>query len=310
LLEGDSNRIELRSESDAVRDLSSGSHVIAATAHTTPDTTRFTIIINGHTQGERRVWQETADTWRYEHGGDAFHFARTERLVLDAGGFPITMELDGQRIVWDRWIERYERRDGHARWTAHTESTLGLRWSRTLGDGEAEVSGPVYYAALHPVHDLGVLARLLLEREDRTLPLLPDGTARLEPAGERWVEVDGSRRRIRLYAVHGLDLKPGYVWLDDERRDLRRRVERAGRLGARVRRPEVGVATRRWRSTIAARRRARPVSTGAAARDPRRTAVRSGHGVDHPRHDHRSRREAHLGPSARMRLSIYPPARK
>jgi hypothetical protein len=180
-----------------------------------PDTTRFTIIINGHRQGERRMWQEAPDTWRFEHDGDAFNFPRTERLVLDSAGFPLAMEIEGQRMNWDRWVEQYERRDGHGRWTAHTRSTLGPRWSRTLGVGEAAVSGPVYYAALHPVHDLGVLARLLLQREDRTLALLPDGTARLEPLGERWVEVDDKRRRIHLYAIHGLDLKPGYVWLDE-----------------------------------------------------------------------------------------------
>jgi parallel beta-helix repeat protein len=215
VLEGDGNRLELRSTSDHVRDLGADNQVIPAALSTAPDTTRFTIIINGHRQGERRMWQEAADTWHYEHDGDAYHFPRTERLVVDADGFPLLMDIDGQRIVWDRWIERYERRDGRASWTAHTQSTIGPRWSRTLGDGETEVSGPVYYAALHPVHDLGVLARLLLEREDHTLPLLPAGTARLEPLGERWVEVDDRRRRIQLYAVHGLDLKPGYVWLDE-----------------------------------------------------------------------------------------------
>jgi hypothetical protein len=221
VLEGARNRVEVADPADAVRDLGTGNRVSApdattpAAPSTAPDTTRFTIIINGHRQGERRMWQEAPDTWRYEHDGDAFHFPRTERLVVDTEGLPVVMEIDGQRMVWDRWIERYERRDGHARWTAHTQSTLGPRWSRTLGDGEADVSGHVYYAALHPVHDLGVLARLLLEREDRTFPLLPDGTARLESAGERWVVVDDSRRRIHLYAVHGLDLKPAYVWLDE-----------------------------------------------------------------------------------------------
>jgi hypothetical protein len=221
VLEGARNRVEVADPAAAIHDLGMGNRVsapdatIPAAPSTAPDTTRFTIIINGHRQGERRMWQEAVDTWRYEHLGDAYHFPRTERLVVDADGFPLLMYIDGQRIVWDRWIERYERRDGRASWTAHTQSTIGPRWSRTLGDGEAEVSGPAYYAAFHPVHDLGVLARLLLQREDGTLPLLPAGTARLEPLGERWVEVDDRRRRIQLYAVHGLDLKPGYVWLDE-----------------------------------------------------------------------------------------------
>lgn len=215
-MEGDSNRVEMGDLEDGVRDLGNSNQVNTDTLSVAPDTTRFTIIINGHRQGERRMWQEAPDTWRYEHNGDAFHFPRTERLVVDADGFPLMMEIDGQRIVWDRWIERYERRDGHARWTAHTQSMLGPSWARSLGDGEAEVSGHFYYAALHPVHDPGVLARLLLQREDSTLPLLPDGTARIESVGERWVEVNDSRRRIHLYAVHGLDLKPAYVWLDED----------------------------------------------------------------------------------------------
>lgn len=51
-----------------------------------PDTTRFTIIINGQRQSERRMWQTGPNTWHFEHKGDAFHFPRTERLILDTEG--------------------------------------------------------------------------------------------------------------------------------------------------------------------------------------------------------------------------------
>lgn len=182
------------------------------------DTTVYTVVIGGHEKGEWRLWQEEPHTWRYEYEGDpetSYHFPRTERLVLDGDGFPLVLEIDGQRSFWDRWVERYERSGDHARWTAHARNRLSPEWNRTLDVGEAAVSGPVYYAAVHPVHDEGVLARLLLQQPDSTLPLLPDGTARLEALGERLVDVDGRRRRIDHYAVHGLDLRPRYVWLDE-----------------------------------------------------------------------------------------------
>jgi parallel beta-helix repeat protein len=109
VLEGGRNRVEVADPAAAIHDLGMGNRVsapdatIPAAPSTAPDTTRFTIIINGHRQGERRIWQEAPDTWRFEHDGDAYHFPRTERLVVDADGFPLLMAIDGQRIVWDRW---------------------------------------------------------------------------------------------------------------------------------------------------------------------------------------------------------------
>lgn len=74
--------------------------------------------------------------------------------------------------------------------------------------------GPAYYAAVYPAHDLGVLARALLRRPSGTLPLLPEGEARLEPLAEKRLEDKWRSRTVRLYAIHGLDLLPRYVWLD------------------------------------------------------------------------------------------------
>jgi hypothetical protein len=120
--------------------------VTATAPATAPDTTRFTIIVDGHAKGERRMWQEAADTWRLD----------------------------------------------------------------TL------VVGPANCAAVYPVHDVGVAARALLRRSDHSLPLLPAGEARLEVLEERNVDVAGRTRRIHHYAVHGLDFRPVYVWLDED----------------------------------------------------------------------------------------------
>jgi hypothetical protein len=195
-----------------------------------PDTIRYTIIVAGHSKGERRMWQEAPGTWRYEYEGDAYdsyQFARTERLVLDADGLPVQVEIRGQRYRRATWEERFERQESRARWSALTRWRLLPFDPPDLfgGDPFAEVGkqsadtlvvGPAYYVAVYPVHDVGVAARALLRRPDRLLPLLPTGETRLEVLGERGVEVDGRSRRIHHYAVHGLDLKPVFVWLDED----------------------------------------------------------------------------------------------
>ena len=193
------------------------------------DTISFTIIVDGHPKGERRMWQEGPGTWRFEYEGDpydSYHFPRSERLVLDAEGLPVQVEIHGEngRGTWEEWFELQESR---ARWSTLTRWRLfpfdppdlfGGDPFEEVGNQSADtlVVGPAYYAAVYPVHDVGVAARALRRRPDRSLPLLPAGEARLEVLGERVVEVDGRSRRIHHYAVHGLDLRPVYVWLDED----------------------------------------------------------------------------------------------
>jgi imidazolonepropionase-like amidohydrolase len=210
-LEGDDNRVKLRSASDAVRDLGTGNRVIGLSpselepwpAYASPDDTiRYVGIVNGMTGGERLLWRAGPDAWGYRYDMGRSGFPRTERLRLEDDGLPVRLEVSGQKAPWDPWEERFEHHDDTARWTT------------TVDEGEQGVEGPTFYAALHPAHDLGVIARALLRRPDRRLALLPGGEARLQALGQRTVEAAGQTRTVRHYAVRGLDLKPAYVWLD------------------------------------------------------------------------------------------------
>jgi hypothetical protein len=114
------------------------------------------------------------------------------------------MEIMGQKSPWAAWVERFDREEDKYRWTT------------TIDEGEHSVDGPAhYYAALHPVHDPGVLVRALLRQPSGRLSLLPEGEARLETLGERSITTEKGIRTVRHFAVHGLDLKPAYVWLDE-----------------------------------------------------------------------------------------------
>ena len=174
---------------------------------TAQDTIRYTVIINGHRKAEWRMWQEDSNTWRFEYEGegyDSYHFPRRELLILDSDGLPVKMEIMGQKSPWAAWEERFDREEDTFRWTT------------TIDEGEHTVDGPAhYYAALHPVHDRGVLVRALLRQPSGRLSLLPEGEARLETLGERSITTEKGIRTVRHFAVHGLDLKPAYVWLDE-----------------------------------------------------------------------------------------------
>lgn len=66
-----------------------GHNGVTIAGPTAADTIRFTVIIDGHAKGERRMWQESPGRWRFEYEGapyDSYQFPRTERLVLDADG--------------------------------------------------------------------------------------------------------------------------------------------------------------------------------------------------------------------------------
>jgi pimeloyl-ACP methyl ester carboxylesterase len=168
------------------------------------DTIRHTVIVAGQPAGERLSWAESPGTWRYSARGPPSGFARTSRLTLDSEGLTFQMEISGRKNPMQPWEERFHLHAGRA------------TWSTPVDRGELSLFGPAYYAAIHPAHDLGVLARALLRLSAGVMPLLPAGEARLEPLETRLVEVDGRNRTIRLYAIHGLDLRPRYVWLDEE----------------------------------------------------------------------------------------------
>jgi hypothetical protein len=241
VLEGDRNRVETRSTSDSVHDVGSANRVIgralpvpatdpvdttaswrsmgfADEAAAVRDTIRYSVIIEGHRKGERRVWREGRDIWRYKYIGrayDSYHSPGSERLVLSDDGRPVRLETSLLDVgaPGTTWEERFELSDGRASWSMFEQAASG---SRLVEQGDHDVTGAAYYDAMLRIHDVGVLARALLQQPDGMLPLLPDGEARIKPLGSRVVEADGGSLAVRRYAIHGLMLRPVYVWLDEK----------------------------------------------------------------------------------------------
>jgi CubicO group peptidase (beta-lactamase class C family)/imidazolonepropionase-like amidohydrolase len=170
------------------------------------DTLHFTLMPRGTPLGERSIWQDTFGTWHQRT--DVGERTLDTRVELDTRGIPALIETTGELPNGAPWEERFGIDDDVARWSTP--------FDRDSATGSAS-RDPFYVSLEHRTSlDLSLLARALLDRADGTLPLLPAGEARVEELQRRSVASEGQTRRLRHIAIHGLDLAPEYLWLDED----------------------------------------------------------------------------------------------
>lgn len=91
-----------------------------------------------------------------------------------------------------------------------------LHWQRGRNTGRAAARAGIYALMNSTAFDLARLGKLLLERPDRSAPLLPLGNARAELVAETMLQTADGARRARLVAIHLGGNEPQAVWLDAE----------------------------------------------------------------------------------------------
>ena len=192
--------------------------------------------------------------------------ALTSHLHLDGAGIPLSEHLTGVDYWKNAIDERFALAHGKAAWSNGPEK------------GEKAVAGPAFYVTgSGSLLEIGLLATALLESHDHRLPLLPDGEARIEPAGAARVVVGKEARSLTLYALSGLAVSPLYVWMDpsgDLLRPLRRlRHRRPPGLGGGGAGADQGADGGGRRPRQGGRGAPRPASAG-GARGARRAPVR------------------------------------
>ncbi len=129
-----------------------------------------------------------------------------ERYRVNDAGLIRQYEVRGKAYMGAPVDERFAFESGAARWQSTLETGLAegpLRAFYLANDGTPE--------------QIAALARALLATLDRSLPLWPSGTARIEKAASESITHDGRRADVDLYAISGLGFGPSYVWLDDQR---------------------------------------------------------------------------------------------
>jgi imidazolonepropionase-like amidohydrolase len=122
-----------------------------------------------------------------------------ELIRVDENGRMVSLQVSGKSYMGAPVDERFRIEDGVATWRSTLES----------GQVPAEPDGAVFYWANEgTLEQLALLARALLATGDGRLDLLPSGSASIRKVT--------AHENITLYAVHGLDTAPLYVWLDSD----------------------------------------------------------------------------------------------
>lgn len=92
-------------------------------------------------------------------------------------------------------------------------------WKNSSENETRESDRPAFYLSLNGTpEEYVLLTRALLKAPDSKLAILPAGEARIEKLTEQRVKGKPGAKKVVLYAVHGLDLTPSFIWLDEQQR--------------------------------------------------------------------------------------------
>ena len=171
------------------------------------DATRYTFLLAGNKAGLLAEWK-TADG--AEHSFFEFNDrGRGPRTITEtkrsATGLPHTLSITGHDYLKAPIEERFST-DGHK-----------VSWKSQAETGAKTLDAPAYYAGFSAdPSDIAAIARALLSSPTHALPLLPEGSVKLQKVGEHVAGSGATRRELVEYEVAGLDFAPVPVWLDTD----------------------------------------------------------------------------------------------
>jgi imidazolonepropionase-like amidohydrolase len=170
---------------------------------------RHTLLMGGNTSGSQTTQQSANGGWRFvfEYSDRGRGPSLTEHIALGADGTPTSSEIDGRDYLKNEVKERFAIVDQTARWKNSVEE-----------GSKAHLPGvSAFYLGIDGTPgELGLLARALLSAPNRTLPLLPEGEARIEHVATLEVKANGFGRDVMLYEISGLSFTPTQIWLDGD----------------------------------------------------------------------------------------------
>ncbi len=170
------------------------------------DTLRYVAITAGRPSGKELIWRDADGTihsqmeYNDRGRGPSIH----TRVRVNDQGFPVWIEAEGVNYFKVPVRERFELRDGRA------------VWENSADRGDMPVTGPAWYATVDASTPGALLPRALLAAADQSLPLLPAGRVRIEPAAELRVSAGGRTQTVRQYALYGFGFSPFHLWLGED----------------------------------------------------------------------------------------------
>jgi hypothetical protein len=169
------------------------------------DARRFVIVSGAGEHGRASLWRAPDGTINARESIllRGFVFEQDQAMRLGAGGMPERIVVRGVDPSGDV-AETFEVANGTARWTTRSD------------EGSARFDRPAFYVtAGGPLVAGAALVEALYDAPGQRLNLLPGGEARLVRLTDATVGEGERRKRVTAYAIEGLSLEPGPVWLDE-----------------------------------------------------------------------------------------------
>ena len=177
----------------------------------TTDTVRSTFLMAGRTAGIHKAWigPDGSRNFYFEFNDRGRGPRLTQRVMLDANGFPTRIDITGNDYLKSPVEEHFvlEPRDG--KWRA--------AWKNPAESASVTLDRPVFYSAMYDVAT-DIFEPLLLSTPNKQLPMLPQGEARLERIRDLAITAGGRSRTVTLYATHGFGFTPSLWWGDEQAR--------------------------------------------------------------------------------------------
>ena len=166
----------------------------------------YTVIMSGASKGELTVADDgdgqRRSVLRFEDRGRGPDILFKSRV--DERGWLRSYSAEGLSYSKRPVTEQFGVSDGRARWSSESDS------------GEAAAAG-YYVPTQASAEDMATFARALLAAEQGTLAVLPIGQARIEKVLQHELRVEAGAAKPTLYLIHGLDMQPSTIWLDEQR---------------------------------------------------------------------------------------------
>ncbi|WP_269714796.1 amidohydrolase family protein [Caulobacter sp. NIBR2454] len=169
-------------------------------------TERYVVIANGEKVGHLTAEVEGANVAiDYAVSNNGRGPKAREKITLSPDGRPVKWTIEGSSLFGNPVNETFD-------WSAGT-----AKWVSAPDQGTVKAAQPIFYAPADasPWMD-GQFARALLKAPNRTLPVLPSGSMRLDEVRKLTLGEGAKAVSLTVYELSGLDLQPSMVTLDDD----------------------------------------------------------------------------------------------
>ncbi len=183
-----------------------GAAVLALAGQAFGDTERYVVIANGEKVGHLTAEVDGANvTIDYAVSNNGRGPKAKEKITLSPDGRPVKWTIEGSSLFGNPVNETFD-------WNAGT-----AKWVSAPDQGTVKAAAPIFYAPADasPWMD-GQFARVLLKAPNRTLPVLPSGSMRLDELRKLTLGEGAKAVNLTVYELSGLDIQPSTVVLDEK----------------------------------------------------------------------------------------------